>query len=234
MSEGNPDLQRSYDSIAQAAPAMGCTVGQLRKYKKEGAPGFRGSRVYPAELLPWLKDREAKGEPELGNDREAWEVRRMRMQCEDMQRKWDREDEKSWDSNDVSIAWLTHLTTARAEYLKLATDLATRLAGRSALECEKIVRAGVELGLSKLRKNPYGERPICCPKCKEDITPKLILEKANNEGTLKDEKEGGEKSDRDVAVDPAAPQEKSGAAGKTSAAGGRVRQKKTRAAIPKA
>jgi hypothetical protein len=30
-------------------------VGTLRKAKRKGAPGFRGSRVYPAELLPWLK-----------------------------------------------------------------------------------------------------------------------------------------------------------------------------------
>jgi hypothetical protein len=193
MSEGNPELQRSYDSLGQAAVAMNMPLAQLKKWKKAGAAGFRGSRVYPDELLEWAKGREDEMEgEELGNDRESWEVRRLRMHCDDMQRKWDREDEKSWDSNEVSIAWLTHLTTARAEWLKLAADLAPRLAGRSALECEKIVRAGVELGLKKLRNNPYGERRICCPKCKEDITPKLILEKAKEDE--RSEENSGEKS----------------------------------------
>lgn len=48
------DLILSYDSIAAAAAALGIEKSILQRAKRAGAPGFRGSRVYPAELLPWL------------------------------------------------------------------------------------------------------------------------------------------------------------------------------------
>jgi hypothetical protein len=50
--------QCSYDSIAAAAAALGIATAVLKKAKRSGAPGFRGSRVYPAELLPWLSAQE--------------------------------------------------------------------------------------------------------------------------------------------------------------------------------
>lgn len=46
--------QHSYDSIASAAATLSVDVRLLRIAKKNGAPGFVGSRVYPAKLLPWL------------------------------------------------------------------------------------------------------------------------------------------------------------------------------------
>src|ERR1044071_7080238 len=46
--------QHSYDSIANAAATLSVDVRLLRIAKKNGAPGFVGSRVYPAKLLPWL------------------------------------------------------------------------------------------------------------------------------------------------------------------------------------
>ena len=45
---------KSYDSIASAAASLDIPAATLRKCKRDGAPGFRGSRVYPMELLPWL------------------------------------------------------------------------------------------------------------------------------------------------------------------------------------
>lgn len=69
-----------YDSIGQAAAALGIPKRVLQKLKRDGAPGFHGSRVYPAELQPWLeaKNSEAGGG---GVDRDALECRRLLGQC---------------------------------------------------------------------------------------------------------------------------------------------------------
>lgn len=48
--------QDSHDSIASAAAAMGISERILKQAKKLGCPGFRGSRVYPADVFPWLKE----------------------------------------------------------------------------------------------------------------------------------------------------------------------------------
>jgi hypothetical protein len=171
--------QNSYDSIAQAAKAMGVSVEALRRAKKEGAPGFRGSRVYPADLLPWLKERESLGASGVGlTEKEKLEERKLLRQCELLEEELRIKRGKAWDSNDVRAAWLQHTLTARHEMLKLVS-LAPRFAGKSALECEKILRDGVGRVLDQLRKNPYGsEGKIFCPACKADISPKQISEGA--------------------------------------------------------
>jgi len=69
-----------YDSIGQAAAALGIPKRVLQKLKRDGAPGFHGSRVYMAELQPYLeaKNSEAAGG---GVDRDALECRRLLGQC---------------------------------------------------------------------------------------------------------------------------------------------------------
>ena len=69
----------AYDSIAQAAAAMGVPKSVLRKLKRDGAPGFHGSRVYPGELRPHLETLQSTtGETA---DRDALECRRLLAQC---------------------------------------------------------------------------------------------------------------------------------------------------------
>jgi hypothetical protein len=56
-----------FDSIEQCASQSGLPKERLRAWKADGAPGFRGSRVYLADLLPWacakLSDKGAAVEP---------------------------------------------------------------------------------------------------------------------------------------------------------------------------
>jgi len=40
--------------MKQASARMGIPIETLKKLKKGGADGFRGSRVYPAELESWI------------------------------------------------------------------------------------------------------------------------------------------------------------------------------------
>lgn len=85
----------SYDSIGAAAAALSVPVALLKRAKRNGAPGFRGSRVYPSELLPWLKKREAEVATSNGPagggaadllDKNLWECRKLRLQCEKIER----------------------------------------------------------------------------------------------------------------------------------------------------
>jgi hypothetical protein len=158
--------QNSYDSIASAAAAMGTTVGRLRWAKKKGAPGFRGSRVYPAELGPWLEAQEeqhsAGGTP---IDKEGWEIRKLKLQCEGLEVDIEEKRERFWDANAVRASWLSHMRQARQVLLQMATDLAPRIAGRPALECEQLLSAAAAEALGKLRGNPYGDVGECKCSC---------------------------------------------------------------------
>jgi len=149
---------------------MGTTAARLRWAKKKGGPGFRGSRVYPGELAPWLKEQEA-GRSEDGEpfDKEGWEIRKLRLQCESIAIENKKKGDEVWDSNLVRTSWLMHLRAARQVVLQMATDLAPRIAGRPALECEGLLTAvGVDV-LGKLGGNPYGEGVCACGKCREPL-----------------------------------------------------------------
>lgn len=158
--------QSSYDSIAAAAAGMGETVARLRWAKRKGAPGFRGSRVYPGELLPWLEAQEeshsADGTP---IDKEGWEIRRFRLSCERQEIDIARLRGDLWPSANVRASWLLHMRQARQVILQMATDLAPRIAGRPALECEQMLTAAGGETLAKLRGNPYGDVGECKCAC---------------------------------------------------------------------
>ncbi len=44
-----------YDSMHRAAVGLKLSLAVVRRAKRMGAPGFQSGRVYPAELLPWLR-----------------------------------------------------------------------------------------------------------------------------------------------------------------------------------
>jgi hypothetical protein len=75
----------SYDSIGAAAAALGIPPEVLKKAKRAGAPGFKGSRVYPKELLPWLEAHRANltapgSKEDLEKERLREDIRKRRKQ----------------------------------------------------------------------------------------------------------------------------------------------------------
>lgn len=167
-------LQTSYDSIAQAAVALECSVVDLRALKKEGAPGFRGSRVYPAELVPYMKAKAemagaiAGAEKRMG--KEALECRRLLRQCERLEVALAKEVGRSWDADQVKASWLMHILAARQTWLTLAAGLSPQLAGQTIPEIERRLVAGIDAGLEKLRTNPYGAGVFKCPHCQAAVS----------------------------------------------------------------
>lgn len=75
--------QTSYDSMAAAAAAMNVPLPHLKRLKREGAPGFKGSRVYPMLLLPHLK--QASPAPGGFEDKYSLECAVLRRKLEDME-----------------------------------------------------------------------------------------------------------------------------------------------------
>ena len=193
MSEG---LQHSYDSIGAAAAALSaagvkCSKGSLRKEKKEGAPGFRGSRVYPGELVPWLQEKERAAEcasrtgsphPEGGGaaaapyleDKDVLEARRLRLQCEGLEIANAEKRGRLWDADVVKGSWLTHLRAARQALISMVTKLAPQIAGRPPAEVEALLGEAVAVVLARLRGNPYADGAVSCAGCGKEF--ELILD----------------------------------------------------------
>ena len=95
--------QLSYDSIAAAAAGLKISKDVLLRAKNGGAPGFRGSRVYPFELLPWLRKHGSefkKPDPdksELEKKRLAQRIEFEQWQFERAKGEWIRKDDVDTD-----------------------------------------------------------------------------------------------------------------------------------------
>jgi len=87
----------SYDSMASAAAALDIPKGTLQWAKDQGAPGFKGSRVYPLLLLPWLANaNKEKGERRLD---------KRSLECELLQEKLEALREQRARARGLFIEW---------------------------------------------------------------------------------------------------------------------------------
>lgn len=78
---GRKSEKTSYDSIKQAAGALGYDASFLKKLKEAGAPGFRGSRIFWEETKAWLDDNpdilEALSSPDP-TSKEDWQIEKLK------------------------------------------------------------------------------------------------------------------------------------------------------------
>lgn len=148
-------LQTSYDSIAQAAAALKIPVAVLRSLKKEGAPGFRGSRVYPAELLPWLAGASTKAPEDI--DKEGWERRFLQVRVERQQFAFEVEKENYILATDA-IRWTAEIVSEFAKVLDaIPSTLAPDIVGVPTIaEAELRIRAALEQAKMTLHQGAWG------------------------------------------------------------------------------
>ncbi|MBI4324875.1 MAG: hypothetical protein HY674_06385 [Chloroflexi bacterium] len=69
-----------FDTYAQASVYLNTPARLLKRAKRAGAPGFRHSRIFLAEVGPWLK--EHAQELASPGERERLEIRRLVAQCQ--------------------------------------------------------------------------------------------------------------------------------------------------------
>jgi hypothetical protein len=75
----------SYDSLRAAAAGMGIPIEVLRRAKRSGAAGFRGSRVFPDEVLKTLGKTELKT-PDMFESKEDAQIQKLVRECRKMDR----------------------------------------------------------------------------------------------------------------------------------------------------
>lgn len=150
-----PDAEEVYDSIGAAAAALNIPIEVLKRAKRQGAAGFRGSRVYPKALLPWL---EANGGLALSKI-DAVKLRRAEKELEDLE--YDMAVKRGqYVKRAECSAWATDLV---ANFLRVLDavpcSLAPDIVGcQSIPEIEKRIRAALGAVKLALHKNPWAGR----------------------------------------------------------------------------
>lgn len=146
-----------YDSVESAAAALQVEKSLLQKFKRQGCPAFRGSRVYEDEFNEWLKSRGIK----LAEQAER-HVDKRQLECDLLieritAARLDIEQQKSLLMPRAEHeAWLT----AKAEQLKanlrdiLIRQLPPKLEGLRAAEIVVKMEEAIVEFVNRFRKPP--------------------------------------------------------------------------------
>ena len=152
--------QLSYDSIAAAAAGLNLDKTILQKAKRDGAPGFRGSRVYPLELLPWLNTQHATRNTQHASpdDKDTLERQLLKIEIQRRQFRLDTEQGKFIPTTDAA-QWSSEMV---AEFVKvldaIPSSLAPDLAGCASVpELELRIRNALEGAKRMLHEGEWGK-----------------------------------------------------------------------------
>lgn len=127
--------ERWADSMAAAAAQMGLKLSEVKKAKRNGAPGFVGSRVDKDALREWLDALPPAPALEDGGleDKETLERRKLRAQWLKEEFRLDVEKRKYIPVDEVRADMVRIASAQRAEDMRLVGDVGT-WAGLSAVE----------------------------------------------------------------------------------------------------
>lgn len=141
-----------YDSMESAASMMKIELATLKRAKRKGADGFKGSRVYPKELLAWLQKNKAKMEGK-GETKDELLCQKLRVQIERMQYDFDVAKGDYIASADVD-QWQTERAESLKRLLtgKIINELLPKLVGLNVPEMVPIARGYVSAIVADFRK----------------------------------------------------------------------------------
>ena len=131
-------------SMHAAASILECSLPDLKRAKRAGAPGFRANNsVCISELKPWLAEHLSEMTDEESGSKEALECRRLLAQCEKIE--FQNEVEKgAYTHNDLLTQQGRRIGAAtRSELLRFKSDVPT-WEGLSAAEMERRVSALID------------------------------------------------------------------------------------------
>lgn len=141
----------SYDSIAAAAAGMSVPAHVLKAAKSAGSPGFRGSRVYPAELSVWLDAN--PGKLKTGDEKRTLEVELLLQKCRRAKTLADA-DEGLYMLRTSVESWVAGAAQKIKAVLaqKLTGELPPKLEGLRAVEIAQVMDAVLPEVLAALRE----------------------------------------------------------------------------------
>lgn len=141
-----------YDSMQSASALMGIDLGTLKLAKRKGAKGFKGSRVYPKELLKWLQENREKMEGD-GETKDELLCQKLRVQIERMEYDFDVARGDYIAATDVD-QWQTERAESLKRLLtgKIVNELLPKLVGLNVPEMVPIARGYVSTIVADFRK----------------------------------------------------------------------------------
>jgi hypothetical protein len=143
--------QQYFDSMPAAAAAMNIPLSVLRRAKNAGCPGFRHSRVYPALVLPWLKDRKAEfAKPAAVDQKLNADIRKAIAHAERVEFENKVAQGKYILRSVVRRDVTQSITTAKTRLLGIPASLAPHVVGLSVAEAELRIRNAIDEALRDL------------------------------------------------------------------------------------
>ena len=138
-----------YDNPAFAAVGFGISKAQILWARKQGAPGFAQGRIHHDLLLPWLRENEAKlFDDEL--DKNAWECRRLRLQCQAIEDENERIRESFVTKEAYENIMKEMVAAFTAEVYAIPAWLSIDVAGNAPHETEKKMIAAFDAMMAKI------------------------------------------------------------------------------------
>jgi hypothetical protein len=129
-----------YDTIGSAAAALGIDKKLLSLAKKKGAPGFRGSRVYTEELLPWLNENRHTLTP---TNREALELEILATKLKDLQFDLDKKKGLHIEKAEIEPEILKFGERLRSALQSFSNEMASKCEGLRAAEIKAKLDDGI-------------------------------------------------------------------------------------------
>lgn len=132
------------ETLGQAAAITNLTREQLQWARNEGAPGFRGSRVVIAELMPWWEENKDLLEDEDGLPSEDLLDRKLKLQkLQSLERDEEIRVGKYTLTETVRVALANIAAEQNAALLGLPRELPPKLLGADAIAMAGTLQASV-------------------------------------------------------------------------------------------
>lgn len=149
----NDPATQVFDTLAQAAAALGVRSSIISRAKKEGAPGFKSGRVIGSQFVPWFREWQKTlmdAKPDDATTKDDWERLRVREQYRKLKL-----------ANDIKDGELVPRAEMMAELRGLASEglkvlsaipnrMATELAGLGAVEIEARLKTEINKAIVAL------------------------------------------------------------------------------------
>lgn len=153
----------AFDSMESAAGGMahrGITLKILEVSKAMGAPGFRGSRIYPDEFLPWFEANKTAvlAESSKLESKDEADARVARARANRMEFELEVRKRNFIAIADVSQTFTRCCVAVKSKMLAIPSSLAPRLAlMTSPEEIATLIKSEVIAALTELSKSKWNK-----------------------------------------------------------------------------
>lgn len=155
------------ETMGQAAALMGVPVAILKAAKRQGAPGFVGSRVDMPKLSEWLKANPLQEDSAMG-PMERQKFRKLKADADAKEFALQVKRGDYLHKDEVKSAVMRSVAAARSALRGKASGLSITLAsmtGADPVALEERIQESNRDVISELHRAPFGNSVVRCEKC---------------------------------------------------------------------